>query len=197
MPKKGKLPEWEKEDNRKKIFLELLNQPLSHKELLETLQISRGTLSVHLRELETDKIIERTRRNGKRLYQIIFDDEERIMDELKSIHFDLLLKMLADLVDPLIAEVWKSYSESLLRGIIFFKKRRLMGVPNLSLRAMNIKVYETIQQSASPKLQKMMHVDEILKGLKEKSDSDFYEIEKEYWALKAKIKREMNNQDES
>jgi predicted transcriptional regulator len=196
MPEKGKLPQWEKEENRKKVFLELLKTPMSHKDLLETLKISRGTLSKHLRDLEEDGIIGKTRRNGKRVYQIIFDDEEKIMDELKAMHFDLLLKLLSDFVDPLFVEFWKSYSESILRGIIYFKKRAIMGSPELSIREMNLQVYETIKKSASPRMQKMMYVDEILNGLKETSESDFYEINKEYSALKLKIKKEMKNKDD-
>ena len=111
-----------------------MKKPLTFTELLNNLSISRKTLSDHLKVLEEEKIIARTRRNGKRVYEVIFDDEERIMDELKSAHFDLLLNMLTDLTDPLFAEVFKSYLESMLRGIIFLRKRELMGEPRLSAK---------------------------------------------------------------
>jgi DNA-binding transcriptional ArsR family regulator len=178
LPRKGKRPEWEKEENRKKIFLALLKEPLNFEKLREKLQISRGTLAKHLRELEEKRIIEKARINGKRVYQIAFDNEERILDELKSTHFDLLLKALAELVDPLFIDFWKSYSQTLLKTIIFLKKRELMDKPRISAKELHIKVYENIQSSASPKAKKLMHVDEILDGFKKMPYSAFEELDK-------------------
>jgi len=177
MPKKGKLPEWEREENRKKIFLTLLKDPLTFTELLKTLPISRGTLAGHLKDLEEANIIERTRRKGKRVYQVIFGDEEKIMDEIKSAHFDLLLKILSDFTDPLIFDIWKSYSECLLRGIIYFKRRELMGEPRLSAKELHIKSFEIMKAADTPSLQKLFHVDEILERLREMPESEFSEIE--------------------
>lgn len=194
MPRKGKRPEWERLENRKKIFLELLKRPSSFTELLEKLPISRGALTKHLRELEETKVIERARRKGKRVYQISFDNEEKILDELKSTHFDLLLKILAELVDPLIIDFWQSYSQTLLKTIIFFKKRELMDKPRISAKELHIKVYENIQSSASPKAKKLMHVDEILEGLKKVPDSAFNEFEEVRRSIEKDLKGSKKNE---
>jgi biotin operon repressor len=178
LPKKGKRPEWEKLENRKIIFLELFEKPSSFKELLEKLPISRGALAKHLRELEEKGIIEKARRKGRRVYQIAFDNEEKILDELKSTHFDMLLKLLAEFVDPLFIDFWESYSQTMLKNIIFFKKRELMDMPRITAKEIHIKVYENIQSSASPEAKKIMHVDEILEKLKEMPDSAFEELDK-------------------
>lgn len=189
MPKKGKLPEWEKQDNRKKIFLTLFGEPTTFTELLRKLPISRGTLSEHLKELESEKIIGKTRRNGKRVYQVILGDEEKIMDELKAIHFDLLLEMLGEFVDPLLGEVFKSYLESLLRNIIYFKKRELIGERRLSAQELMVNSFEIIKKGASPRLQKMMNVNEIIEGLKSAPESTFDELESYRSTINKKMKR--------
>ncbi len=194
MPKEGKRPEWEKLENRKKIFLELLKRPSSFTELLENLPISRGALAKHLKELEEEKIIEKTRRKGKRVYQIAFDNENRIINELKSIHFDLLLESFAELVDPLIIDLWKSYLESLYKGIFFFKKRELMDEPRMSAKELHIKSYEIIQSSAPPKAKKIMRIDEIVEKLKKMPDSNFEEFEKLRRSMDKELKEGKKNE---
>ena len=170
--------------------MELLKSPSSFTELLEKLPMSRGSLTKHLRELEEKKIIEKARRKGKRVYQISFDDEEKILDELKSTHFDLLLKTLAEFVDPLFIDFWESYSQTMLKNIIFLKKRELMDKPRISAKELHIKVYENIQSSASPKAKKLMHVDEILEGLKKMPDSVFEEMDRFLMSSNRKIQGE-------
>lgn len=192
MPIKGKLPEWEKEENRKKIFFTLLEEPLSFTKLLNTLSISRRTLSEHLKDLEKEKIIVRTRRNDKRVYQVIFDDKEKIMNELKSTHFDLLLKTLSHFTDPLIIELWRSYSESILKGIVYFKEREVMQhtrarALRLSAKEIMIKSFEIMKTTASPKLQQLMHIDEILESLEKIPESEFDELEQ----LRRSIEKEL------
>jgi len=189
MPKKGKIPEWEREENRTRIFLTLLKEPKTFTELLKALPISRGTLAGHLKNLEEKKIIERTRKEGKRVYQVIFEDEERIIDEIKAAHFDLLLIILSDLTDPLIVEIWRSYSEYLLRSIIFLKRRELMGEPRLTAKELHIKSLEMMKVTDTPKLQKLFPVDEILKRFREMPESDFSEIEE----LRRSVKKKLRN----
>ena len=174
--------------------MELLEKPSSFTELLEKLPISRGALTKHLRELEEKGIIEKARRKAKRVYQIAFDNEEKILDELKSTHFDVLLKILAELVDPLIIDFWQSYSQTLLKTIIFFKKRELMEKPRISAKELHIKVYENIQSSASPKAKKLMHVDEILEGLKKVPDSAFNEFEEVRRSIEKDLKEAKKNE---
>lgn len=192
MPEKGKLPEWEKKDNRKKIFLALMNKPLSHKELLEELQISRGTLSAHLRDLEEEKIIGRTRRNGKRVYEIIFDDDERIRDELNSMSFELLLDLMSDTLDPLFVDTIKSFSESLFRVMIYFKKRKLMDEPRLSTKEMIVKTYEIIKKSAPPNVAEFIQIDDFLENVRNAPESNFEELEKIQLALGKKVRERKN-----
>jgi DNA-binding transcriptional ArsR family regulator len=196
MPKKGKKPEWEKVENRKRILLTLWKQPLSHKELLESLQISRGTLSDHLRDLEEEEIIRKTRRNGKRVYEVIFDNEERIKNEVYSMNFEMLFKLMSD-TDPVFAETWRSFSESLLKEIIYFKKRRSMDEPRLSAKELLIKTYEIIRKTASPSVRKQIHIDEILEGTKEMPESKFEDLEKSRRHIKKELKGEKNNESEN
>ena len=196
MPKKGKQPEWEKGDNRKRILLTLWKQPHSHKELLETLQISRGTLSTHLRNLEEEEIIRKTRRNGKRVYEVIFDDEERIRNEVYSMNFEMLLDLMSD-TDTLFAETWRSFSESLIKEIIYFKKRRLMDEPRLSAKELLLKTYEIIRNTASSSVRKQIHIDEILEGTKEMPESKFEGLEKLMRHIEKELKEEKNNESEN
>jgi DNA-binding MarR family transcriptional regulator len=177
LSKKGKTPQWQKEENRKKIFLALMKEPLAFSGLLEELHMSRGALAGHLRELQEKKIIERTRRNRKRVYQVAFDNEEKIIDELKAIHFDMLFTLFSEIVDSTFAEVWKSYIETMAKVIIHFRKRELMEAPRLSAKELMLTPYKIIQKSSSPKVRQLTHADEIVKELEEMPESSFKELE--------------------
>jgi DNA-binding MarR family transcriptional regulator len=191
MPRKNLKPEWEKEENRKIVFITLLNEPSSFTELLNKLSMSRGALSTHLKELEKEKVIERTRRNGKRVYQIIFDDEERLRNELKSVNYDLLIHIVSKYINPELAEAFNSLLDSLTNVIIYFKKRELMNEPDLSFKELHVKLYEIMKKSASPRIQKLMHIDEILKGLKETPESELSDREIEFENVKKIIKTDL------
>ena len=183
------MPKWEKGENRKKIFLALIDNPLTFSELLENLPISRGALAGHLKELEEEAIIAKARRNKKRVYKIVFDNEEKIMNELKSIHFDILLKLVSDSIDPMIGEVLKSMLDSLMKQIIFFKKRELLDKPRLSAKELQIKTYEIMKTTASPRLQKEMRLNEILGGLRNAPDSVFKEFEDLRTSMNKELKK--------
>lgn len=155
MPKKGTKPKWEKEENRKIIFLDLLREPLSFTELLEKTQLSRGTLAYHIRELEKERIIERVRKNGKRVYQTVLD-EEKITDELKSVHFDVLLELVSENLGSTFVELWKAYLTSLTKVIIYFKKRQLEGKPSLSPQEVVNQTITIIESTTPPEILELL-----------------------------------------
>ena len=120
LPIKGKLPELEKMGNRTKIYITLLETPLSFTELFEKIQLSRGTLAQHLRDMEEEQIIVRTRRSGKRVYRITWD-EEKVIDELKTFYFDLLIRLLSRFI-PTAKEGIDNYLRSLAKEMIQYQK---------------------------------------------------------------------------
>ena len=65
-----------------------------------------------------------------------------------------------------------------------------MDKPRISAKELHIKVYENIQSSASPKAKKLMHVDEILEGLKKMPDSVFEEMDRFLMSSNRKIQGE-------
>lgn len=119
MPIKGKLPELEKRGNRSKIYITLLESPLSFTELLKKTQLSRGTLAQHLRDMEQEGAIRRTRRNGKRVYKTVWD-EEKVIGELKTFHFDMLVQLLLRFV-PSAKEGIENYLKSLAKEMIQYQ----------------------------------------------------------------------------
>jgi len=114
------MPELEKMGNRTKIYTTLLETPLSFTELFEKIKLSRGTLAQHLRDMEEEQIIVRTRRSGKRVYRITWD-EEKIIGELKTFYFDLLTQLLSWFI-PTAKEGIENYLRSLAKEMIQYQK---------------------------------------------------------------------------
>ncbi|MDH5746123.1 MAG: winged helix-turn-helix domain-containing protein [Candidatus Bathyarchaeota archaeon] len=119
MPIKGKLPELEKMGNRSKIYMTLLENPLSFTELLEKTQLSKGTLAQHLRDMEQEEVIRRIRRNGKRVYKTVWD-KEKVIAELKTFHFDMLIQLLSRFI-PGAKEGIENYLKSLAKEIVQYQ----------------------------------------------------------------------------
>jgi len=119
MPIKGKLPELEKMGNRSKIYMALLESSLSFTELLEKTQLSRGTVAKHIRDMEQEKVIRRTRRNGKRVYKTIWD-KEKLVAELKTFHFDMITQLLSHFIPNAKKEI-ENYLMSLAKEIVQYQ----------------------------------------------------------------------------
>lgn len=174
MPKRGQKPEWESDENKKRIFIALLNRPASFTELLKQFGFSTATLTKHLRVLEKEKVIERTIEKG-RVYRVVLN-EETILSELKSMHFNTLLALISNIY-PDLAKLWEGYLKSLTKVVIQFKKRELEGKLRLSAKELMIQTMEIIQSTSSLELRKLIHIDEILEDLRKKPESEFQKIE--------------------
>ena len=186
MPQRGKLPQWEKHDNRKKVFMLLFQKPLTFKELLEKTSFSSATLTRHLIDLEKSGLIQRIRKNKKRVYQVIFD-EEKITEELKSFHYGMLIELFKQ-YDSELAEILECWLNAQARIILYLKKREIEGKPRLSAKELLIKTLEIIRDAQTPKVRKLAPVDKQLELLKTKSESKFKELEKLRRKLETKIK---------
>lgn len=124
MPKKGKLPKWEREDNRSKLFSTILRNPLTFTEILDKSELSRSTLTQHLKDLQKEQVIEKTILAGKVVYRPILD-EEIMLKEVKRASFDGLLSLISKInLD------FGRYIEVLLRILvkltIYIKNRELI-----------------------------------------------------------------------
>jgi len=93
MPKRRKKPEWEREENRSKIYLSLLGNSMSFSELLKKTKLARSTLSSHLKVLLNSGVIEKTIKDGIVVYQTVVDSHK-----LKSELMRLRLQSFMDLV---------------------------------------------------------------------------------------------------
>jgi DNA-binding transcriptional ArsR family regulator len=89
LPVKNKLPQWERMENRTKLFTTILQNSLTFTELLNETGFSRATLTNHLKDLRQDGIIEKTIENNRVVYSITLD-ENRLESEIKKIGFDIL-----------------------------------------------------------------------------------------------------------
>jgi len=70
MPIKHKLPEWERQDNKTKVLLKILEKPLTFTELLKETGFSRSTLTQHLKDLRKAKEIEKAIENNRVIYKL-------------------------------------------------------------------------------------------------------------------------------
>jgi predicted transcriptional regulator len=163
-PKSGLTPEWEKDENKKKIYLTLLKKRLTFSELMKETNLSTATLSSHLKNLQTKKIIQRTIWKGKRVYEII-PDEEKIASEFKAFSLEILLEIFEEM-EPIVAKTWKAFTECLIKEATYFKKREMLGEPRLSAKELFIKTYEIIDSTTPSEVKKSLGVGEVLEKLR-------------------------------
>lgn len=168
MPKSGLTPEWEKDENKKKIYLALLKKRLTFSELIKETNLSTATLSSHLRNLQTRKLIERTIWNGKRVYEII-PDEEKIAGEFKAFSLEVLLGIFEE-IEPIVAKTWKALSECLIKEVVYFKKREMLGEPRLSAKELFIKTYEIMNSTTPLEVKEFLGTEEVLEKLRKKPE---------------------------
>ena len=69
MPVKHRLPEWERQDNKKKVLSKIIEKPLRFEELLKETKLSRSTLTQHLKDLRKNNEIEKAVKNNKVIYK--------------------------------------------------------------------------------------------------------------------------------
>ena len=114
----------ESDENKKRVFISLLKRSASFKELLEQLRFSTATLSKHLRTLEKEKVSERAIEKG-RVYRVVLN-EETILSELKSMHFDMFLELLVEIDSDfsIYAKFWMKFLRSLTKGNNSLQKER-------------------------------------------------------------------------
>jgi DNA-binding transcriptional regulator GbsR (MarR family) len=134
MPEKEKRPIWERQDNRKKVFSALLRKPMTFTELLETTNLSKATLSSHLKKLQKENMIERT--IDKRIYRVILN-ENRLIDEIKATTFDVLMELLKESNLSEIAQIFEEMVRIVTINIIELKKREALGEQISSMRSEN------------------------------------------------------------
>ena len=161
MPEKERLSEWEKQNNRKKVFSALLRKSMTFSELLETTSLSKATLSSHLKKLQEEHMIERT--IDKRIYKVILN-ENTLMDEIKATTFDVLMEFLKESNQLDVAQILEKMVRITTATIIDLKKKEALGEQISSMRSDNkIMLIKQKIKEASNELNK--YVKEIsLKG---------------------------------
>jgi len=157
MPKKGKLPEWEKDENKRHLFRLILAKPASFKELLEqttTMFSSTATLSKHLNTLEKQGLIEKAIEKGKTVYRATLN-EETLLSEIRAMSFDMLLGILS-VTAPDLAKIWEVFPKALTKVIIHFKKRKVEGKPSLSPQEVVNQTIKIIESTTPPEILKLL-----------------------------------------
>jgi len=115
MPKKHKLPEWERLENRQKIYLTLLGKPLTFTELQKKTGFARSTLSQHLKDMLKSGVINKAIKDGKVVY-ITAKDKHKIESELLKLRLNAFLEFVSK-TDPNIYEKLKSLVDTWFDGI--------------------------------------------------------------------------------
>lgn len=123
MPRKGKLPEWEREDNRAKIFRQIFQNPSTFTETLSATGFSRSTLTQHLKDLQKQQIVEKAVIDGRVVYQLTLD-EERMLDEIKRASFDGLLSLISAFNQELALFI-EALLRLLVKSTVYFKTKEL------------------------------------------------------------------------
>lgn len=108
-------------ENREKIFLTIAKEPLTFSELLDETDVSRATLSKHLKDLQKKGLIERAISGERIVYKLSQIDEETILAELKVGFFDSSLEILSRIF-PSIKEGVEMYLKSLAQMIVQYQK---------------------------------------------------------------------------
>ena len=130
MPVKGKLPRWERSDNRSVIFKKVLDKSQTFTELLNDTGFSRATLSNHLTVLQDEGLIEKALEDGRVVYTSILD-EEKIKSEFKKMNYDFLIEML-DEQTPSLGLFFQMLMIWVVKSQILQKRRILEGKPPLT-----------------------------------------------------------------
>lgn len=123
MPIKGKLPEWEREDNRAKIFFTLIQNPLTFTEILNETRLSRSTLTQHLKDLQKQQVVEKAIMHGKVVYRPTLD-EEGMLNEIKRASFDGLLSLISAINRNLAMSI-EVLLRVLVKYTVYFKTKEL------------------------------------------------------------------------
>jgi DNA-binding transcriptional ArsR family regulator len=168
MPVEHKLPIWEGEDNRKKIFHVLWRRSLTFIDLYYETGFSRSTLSSHLKELQKENVIEKAVENGKIVYRTTLN-EERLVSELKRSTYDVLVSLLSQ-IDPFIGKTIEMYLKVLVKFWIWANKKVVEGGPQ-SLEAEEClrKMIELLE-SESPDYLPKKAIEELKRPSKETLD---------------------------
>lgn len=140
MPVKDRYPEWEREDNRTKIFSTIFKESMTFTELRNHTGFAKSTLSSHLKELKEYGVIEKALENDRVVYRTSLN-EEALEAEFKRKNFDSILHYLLQ-SSPEIGVWFKVSMKLAVRTIIFNKKRELDGKPPLP----DDEVYENVWQ---------------------------------------------------
>ena len=115
MPKKHKLPEWEKLENRQEIYLTLLGEPLTFTELQERTGFAKSTLSQHLKDMLKSGAINKAIKDGKVVY-ITVKDKHKIESELLKLRLEAFLEFVSK-TDPDTYEKLKSLVNTWFDGV--------------------------------------------------------------------------------
>ncbi|MEM4973460.1 MAG: winged helix-turn-helix domain-containing protein [Candidatus Hadarchaeales archaeon] len=92
MPKKGKRPAWEREENRTRIYLAILGKPSTFAELKKETGLAPSTLTLHLREMKASGIIEKAIENDRVVYRTV-EDRAKMEDELLKLRLQSFLEL--------------------------------------------------------------------------------------------------------
>ena len=115
VPVKSKKPEWERLENRQKIYLTLLRGPLTFTELQKGTGFARSTLSQHLKDMFKSGVINKAIKNGKVVY-ITVKDKHKIESELLKLRLNAFLEFVSK-TDPNIYERLKDLVDAWFDGI--------------------------------------------------------------------------------
>lgn len=109
-------------ENRARIFLTIFkNQPITFQELLDSKLVSRGALSIHLKALRKDSLIEKTFEGNRIVYKLPYTDEETMLAQLKIGFFDSFTEILSRIF-PSAKEGIEDYLKSLAKEMIQYRK---------------------------------------------------------------------------
>jgi len=102
-------------ETRTKILTLLKNQPLTHKQLLETVGITASALTPHLKKLKSEGLIEQVAREGKVFYQV--KSEKTAIEEFVNFIIDIIkgLNM---------GDLYPEYEEIIREALIADQKKR-------------------------------------------------------------------------
>jgi DNA-binding transcriptional ArsR family regulator len=125
MPKRvKKKPEWEREENRSKIYLSLLGNPMSFSELLKKTKLARSTLSSHLKVLLNSGVIEKTIKDGIVVYQTVVDSH-KLKSELMRLRLQSFMDFVAKTSPDTFEKINKLFDEwikQIEKGSLALKK---------------------------------------------------------------------------
>lgn len=125
------MPAWERQDNRREIFLTLFDKSLTFTELLKETGFSRSTLSKHLKDLQDAKVVEKAIEKGKVVYRTTLN-EERILSELKKTTFNSIMRLIS-MYYPELHRLTELHLRLNVKSVILSKKRKAEGKPPITI----------------------------------------------------------------